>query len=93
MERGESDMPLADFVKAEPLFVRPKDAAAMLGSVELLDDVVKAGWLKAVVRRNRLTLYSVESIKHCAARLIVGEILPTKDNLKGPASPHCQFNV
>lgn len=60
-------------VTAAPLLVRPDVAQAIVGSAEFLKELEAAGWLKPVVRRNRLTLYSVRQLQRCAERLEAGE--------------------
>ncbi len=69
-----SDM-LQSTVKVEPLLVRPEQATLILGSVELLHDLVGAGWLRPVISRKRLTLYSLTDLQGCVARLEAGENL------------------
>jgi hypothetical protein len=69
-------MKFSDLVQIQPSLVRPEAAAAILGSEELLDDMVAKGWLKPVVRRHKLTLYSVKALQACAARLEAGESAP-----------------
>jgi hypothetical protein len=60
--------------------VRPEAAAKMLGSEEFLRELEQAGWIHPVIRRKRLTLYSVRHLYACAARLEAGETpSPTKD--------------
>ncbi len=66
---------LQSTVRVEPILVRPNQAALILGSVELLDDLVEAGWLSPVVSRKRLTLYSMAALQACVARLQAGEEL------------------
>ena len=69
-----SDM-LQSTVRVEPLLVRPEQATLILGSVELVHDLVAAGWLRPVISRKRLTLYSVVDLQGCVARLQAGECL------------------
>ncbi len=70
-------MKFSDVVQIHPSLVRPDAAAAILGSEELLDDLVAKGWLKPVIRRHKLTLYSVKALQACAARIEAGEPVPT----------------
>lgn len=69
-----SDM-LRHTVRVEPMLVRPDQAALLLGSVQLLDDLTAAGWITPVISRKRLTLYSVSDLQGCVARLLAGETL------------------
>lgn len=73
-------MKFSDLVQIAPSLVRPPEAAAILGSVELLDELVAAGWLKPVVQRHKLTLYSVKALQSCAARLEAGEEVGNPEN-------------
>jgi hypothetical protein len=75
-----SDM-LQSTVRVEPLLVRPEQATLILGSVELLHDLVAAGWLRPVISRKRLTLYSVVDLQGCVARLQAGECLDGSPSL------------
>lgn len=76
---GEKTVKLSDLlqstVRVEPLLVRPDQAALILGSVELVDDLLAAGWLRPVISRKRLTLYSLVDLQGCVARLQAGECL------------------
>lgn len=49
---------------------RPDEAAEVLGSVQLLDECISAGWIKPVVRRHRLTIYNYADIAKCWERII-----------------------
>ena len=52
---------------------RPDEAAAVIGSVQLLNEVVQAGWLKPVIQRHKLTLYDGLDIERCWIRICAGE--------------------
>ena len=53
---------------------RPDEAAAVLGSVQLLSEIVQAGWLKPVIQRHKLTLYDGLDIERCWTRICAGEL-------------------
>jgi len=64
---------LRAMVSLAPLLVRPEQAAAFLGSVELLDEFRKSGWIKPVYSKHKLTIYSVRQLEGCAIRLEAGQ--------------------
>lgn len=64
---------LRNSVSTTPLLVRRPEAAVMLGSIELLEELVASGWVKPVIHQHKLTLYSVRAIQDCVARLEAGE--------------------
>ena len=53
---------------------RPTEAADALGSAKLLDECVKAGWLKPALQRHKLTLYDHAALAVCWARILNGEM-------------------
>jgi len=53
----------------------PEDAAAYIGSKELLRQFERAKWLKPFVRGNRLTRFDIRDLDGCIDRLKAGEIL------------------
>ena len=65
---------LREMVTAAPLLVRPEQAAAYLGSVELLDDLRQAGRIQPVYQRHRLTLYSLHRLDDCILLLESGRL-------------------
>ena len=54
----------------------PEDAAAYVGSRELLRQFERAKWLKPFVRGNRLTRFDIRDLDGCIDRLKAGELLP-----------------
>ena len=60
-------------VQIEPFMVRPEIAGALLGTPHLVQDMVKAGWIKPCYKVSRCTLYLVRDLKECAERLARGE--------------------
>ncbi len=52
---------------------RPDEAAALIGSPQLLVEIVQAGWLKPVMQRHKLTLYDGADIERCWTRICAGE--------------------
>lgn len=65
-------------VSCRPLLVRPHTAVEVLGSPELLDQLVRLGWVKPVIQRNRLTLYSLAHLESAVTRLELGEALDAR---------------
>ena len=53
---------------------RPAEAADALGSAKLLEECVKAGWIKPDLRRHKLTLYDHAALAVCWARILNGEM-------------------
>ena len=60
-------------VQIKPFTVRPETAAALFEAPHLLQDMVKAGWIKPCYKTNRCTLYLVPDLEKCAERLALGE--------------------
>jgi hypothetical protein len=54
----------------------PEEAAAYVGSKELLRQFERAKWLKPFVRGNRLTRFDIGDLDGCIDRLKAGELLP-----------------
>jgi hypothetical protein len=52
---------------------RPGEAAFALGSEKLLQECVKAEWLRPILKRHKLTLYAQSDIARCWARILSGE--------------------
>ena len=62
----------------EPRLLRPIDAAGYVGGDGVLRLFVSAGWLKPIVRRKRLILYSRAALDACCSRLEAGEFPETE---------------
>ncbi len=60
-------------VQIKPFTVRPETAAALFEAPHLLQDMVKAGWVKPCYKTNRCTLYLVSDLEKCAERLAQGD--------------------
>ena len=60
-------------IVALPRFLRAEDAGRYIGCPGLLARMEKAGWIKPVVRRKRMTLYKRAALDECAERLERGE--------------------
>ena len=56
----------------------PDEAAAYVGSKELLRQFERSRWLKPFIRGNRLTRYDLRDLDACIDRLKAGEDLPRK---------------
>ena len=54
----------------------PEDAAAYVGSKELLRQFERAKWVKPFIRGNRLTRFDIRDLDACIDRLKAGEPLP-----------------
>ena len=54
----------------------PDEAAAYVGSKELLRQFERSGWLKPFIRGNRLTRYDLRDLDASIDRLKAGEDLP-----------------
>jgi hypothetical protein len=54
----------------------PEEAAAYVGSKELLRQFEIAKWLKPFIRGNRLTRFDVRDLDGCIDRLKAGGVLP-----------------
>ena len=54
----------------------PEEAAAYVGSKELLRQFERAKWLRPFVRGNRLTRFDIRDLDGCIDRLKAGEVLP-----------------
>jgi hypothetical protein len=60
------------FLADAKLGYRPEEAAFVLGSVQLFDEMVAGGWLKPVVNRHRLLLFDRGDISRAWARILNG---------------------
>jgi len=78
---------LRNIISIPPLLVRPEQAAAYLGSVELFDDLRIGGWLKPVYAKPNLTVFSVRHLDSCVIRLETGRISYPCTNEAAAASP------
>jgi hypothetical protein len=54
----------------------PEEAAAYVGSKELLRQFELAKWLKPFIRGNCLTRFDIRDLDECIDRLKAGELLP-----------------
>ena len=54
----------------------PDEAAAYVGSKELLRQFERCGWVKPFIRGNRLTRYDLRDLDVCIDRLKAGDALP-----------------
>lgn len=60
-------------LQLEPRLLRPADAAAYIGGEGMLNRFVRAGWLRPVVQRKKLTLYRRDDLDLCCSRLDTGD--------------------
>jgi hypothetical protein len=85
---------LRAMVSLAPFLVRPEQAAAYLGSVELLDEFRKVGWIRPVYSRHKLTVYSVRQLEACAIKLEAGrrpgEYADKKQPMPDPPIPEME---
>ena len=57
----------------QPRLLRVDDAGQYVGCPGLLALMVKAGWIKAIVQRKRMTVYQRSKLDECCERLERGE--------------------
>ena len=65
-----------------PLLVRPEQAALLLGSGEVVTELVRAGWLDPVMSEHRLVLYAYRHLENCVKRLEFGEVPVVSEEVK-----------
>ncbi|MCB1232238.1 MAG: hypothetical protein KDN19_18450 [Verrucomicrobiae bacterium] len=58
------------------LGIRRRDVIATFGSRSLYEDCVRAGWLRPLVRRGRLTLFDASDVEKVWMRIKKGEVPP-----------------
>jgi hypothetical protein len=73
LDRIKASVKNSPSVQIKPFTVRPETAAALFDAPHLLQDMVKAGWVKPCYRTHRCTLYLVTDLEKCAERLAKGE--------------------
>jgi len=66
-------------VSSLKLGFRRVEAAAAVGSIQLLDDMEGAGWLTPVVNRHKLKIFDRGDIQRAWARILAGEQPPQRD--------------
>jgi hypothetical protein len=57
---------------------RPEEAAFIVGSPQLWQEMVAAGWVRPVVHRHKLLLYDRGDISRAWARILSGEQPPRR---------------
>src|ERR1017187_520754 len=57
---------------------RPEEAAFIIGSTQLWQEMVAAGWVRPVVQRHKLLLYNRGDISRAWARILSGEQPPRR---------------
>jgi len=68
---------------------RRDEAAAAVGSVQLLDDMQRANWITPVVNRHKLVLFDRGDIQRAWARILAGEIPPQRQRRAGKRRSQC----
>ena len=63
-------------INMKPLLLRPPEAVVFIGSIALLEEFRRDGWIKPLYDRHRLVLFSVRHLEACVARMECGE-MPT----------------
>ena len=58
---------------------RRDEAAKAIGSIQLLMDMQRAGWITPVVDRHKLVLYDRGDILRAWARVLSGDLPPARD--------------
>jgi hypothetical protein len=69
---------------------RREEAAAVVGSVQLFDDMVRAKWLRPVVYRHKLVIFDRGDIQRAWSRILAGEIPPARTRTAKNLSPQNQ---
>jgi hypothetical protein len=65
-------------ILALKLGFRREEAAAAIGSPQLLEDMVRGRWLKPVISRHKLVLFDRGDIQRAWARILAGEQPPVR---------------
>ena len=71
-------MKITDIVQMKPLGVREDEAERLIGIAYLFTKMLRAGWIKPIVHRNKEKLFSVEDVERCFLLLRNGEHPDTK---------------
>ena len=71
-------------VSSLKLGFRRVEAADAVGSVQLLDDMWRAGWITPVVNRHKLVLFDRGDLQRAWARILAGELPPMRQRKKRP---------
>ena len=79
MGSSKSTKKIFESVASLKLGFRRDEAASALGSVQLLDDLWRAGWIEPVVNRHKLVLFDRGDIQRAWARVLTGEMPPMRD--------------
>ena len=58
----------------QPRMLRVEDAGRYVGCPGLLVSMEKAGWIKPVIRKKRMTVFARRALDACCDRLEQGEI-------------------
>ena len=58
---------------------RRDEAAAVVGSVQLFDDMWLAGWLKPVVNRHKMVIFDRGDLQRAWSRILAGEMPPARN--------------
>ena len=78
MDSGKFTNRHFDSVASLKLGFRRDEAAAAVGSAQLLDDMHRAGWITPVVNRHKLVLFDRGDIQRAWARILAGETPPMR---------------
>lgn len=62
-----------DEIGIKPLGLRPNQVAKIFGSHQIYLDTCRAGWLKPIIKRHKLTLYDHRAVKRVWERIRQGE--------------------
>ena len=54
--------------------LRPAECAQAVGSPALWSEIVAAGWVKPVVDRHKLKIYSASDVAVAFSRIVAGEL-------------------
>lgn len=83
---------LRGMMTVPPLLLRPEQAATLLSSVELLDEMRKSGWVRPVYCKAHMTLFSVRDLEGCVTRLEAGQ-KPGDYADESPTVPRLQIPI
>ena len=83
-----------DFALTPPLKLgfRRDEAAAAVGSRQLLEDMVRAGWLKPVVQRHKLVIFDRGDLHRAWGRILNGEQPPLRIRKANPTGSDSSQN-
>jgi hypothetical protein len=67
-----------DGAAALKLGFRREEAGAAVGSIQLLDDMCRVGWITPVINRHKLKIFDRSDIQRAWTRILAGEMPPMR---------------